>query len=312
MGAGGPSAAPSGGAQRALARALSAVERGGTAAEEVLRGLGRRPPAAHTVGITGAPGVGKSTLIQALGTLILEGGSRLAVLAMDPSSPFSGGALLGDRVRMPELAARGAYVRSMATRGALGGIAGATADAITVLAAANYDWIIVETVGIGQDEVDVAGEVDTVAIVSVAGLGDDVQAAKAGLLEIGDVFLVNKADRPGADLEAELLTAMLALKPPSGWTPPVIRVSALSGDGMEDALAAVHGHQRFLSGGDRQALVRRRRAVRRLERSVAEVVWRQVQRDRTGELERLVGEVTEGRLDPYSAARVLLEGRDAT
>jgi LAO/AO transport system kinase len=287
---------------RAVAKALSVVETGGAPAQSLLARVRGRGAATRAVGLTGAPGVGKSTLAQALGLELLRRGGRLAVLAIDPSSPFTGGALLGDRVRMPDLAARGAFVRSMASRGALGGLAGATSDAVDVLAAAGFDWVLIETVGVGQGEVDIAGEADTVVVVTMAGAGDDVQAAKAGLLEIGDVFVVNKADRPGADEQADLLEGMLALRPPADWTPPVLRTAASSGEGVGALADAVAAHHQFLAAADRRAELRRQRARRRVERALAELAWRGARSLPDGALDRTVAAVAAGELDPYTAA----------
>ncbi len=293
------------GQPRAVGRALSAVERGGAEAERLLAELRGHADAVRTLGITGVPGVGKSTLVQTLGLQLLERGDRVAVLAVDPSSPFTGGALLGDRVRMPDLSARGAFVRSMATRGALGGVAAATADALDVLAAAGYGWVVVETVGVGQDEVDVAGVVDTVVVVTVAGLGDEVQAAKAGLLEIAHVFAVNKADRPGADGEVAALESMLAMAPEAGWSPPVLPLSAMTGEGIAELLEAVAAHQAHLDADGRRAALRRARAERRIARVLEDLVWRRVRAGET-RLALAVDEVAAGTLSPHDAARRLL------
>lgn len=293
------------GLPRAVGRALSVVERGGAEAERLLAELRGRAGVVRTLGITGAPGVGKSTLVQTLGLQLLERGDRVAVLAVDPSSPFTGGALLGDRVRMPDLSARGAFVRSMATRGALGGVAAATADALDVLAAAGYGWVVVETVGVGQDEVDVAGVVDTVVVVTVAGLGDEVQAAKAGLLEIAHVFAVNKADRPGADGEVAALESMLAMAPEAAWAPPVLPLSAMTGEGIAELLDAVAAHQAHLDADGRRAALRRGRAERRIARVLEDLVWRRV-RGGESRLALAVDEVAAGTLSPHDAARRLL------
>jgi LAO/AO transport system kinase len=287
---------------RAIAKALSAVETGGAAAGELLALLKGSGGATRTIGLTGAPGVGKSSLAQALGLLLIERGERLAVLAVDPSSPFTGGALLGDRVRMPELSARGAFVRSMASRGALGGLAGATSDAVDVLAAAGFACVIVETVGVGQDEVDIAGEADTVVVVTTAGAGDDVQAAKAGLLEIGDVFAVNKADRPGADEQVDLLHGMLAMRPEAGWTPPVVRTSAATGSGVAELADAIGAHQVFLERDGRRAVVHRLRALRRVERALAELALQAARSLPAGGIDGAADGVAAGAVDPYTAA----------
>lgn len=291
-----------------VAKALSVVERGGPEAEELLTGLRGRVGRARTVGITGAPGVGKSTLVQSLGTALLRRGERVAVLAVDPSSPFSGGALLGDRVRMPDFLAAGGFVRSMATRGALGGLAVAASDALDVLDAAGFEWVLLETVGVGQDEVDVAGEVETVVVVTVAGLGDDVQAAKAGVMEIADVFAVNKADRPGVEAQVAAIEGMLALAPPAAWRPPVVRTTATTGEGVEDLLAAVLEHQRFLDGGQRRQEARRRRARRRVERLLSALIQERMRTGHRVAVAAALAEVGEGAVDPYTAARRLLDG----
>lgn len=290
---------------RAVARALTLVERGGADAEALLRQLRGRAAPGRSIGVTGAPGVGKSTLAQALGLLLLGAGRRVGVLAIDPSSPFSGGALLGDRVRMPDLVDRGGFVRSMATRGALGGVTAAAADALAVLGAAGFENVLIETVGVGQDEIDVSALVDTVVVVTVAGLGDDVQAAKAGLFEVAHVFAVNKADKGGAEGEAAALEAMLDLAPPGGWRPPVVTVSAADGSGVGRLLEAVASHGRYLDADGRRELVRRQRALRRLERLVSSMLWRRVEAAPTI-LAAAVEAVALGDADPYEQARSLV------
>lgn len=299
---------------RGVARALSVVEQGGAAAEALVRTLRGRLGRARTVGVTGAPGVGKSTLVQALGITLLTGGDRVAVLAVDPSSPLSGGALLGDRVRMPELLERGAFVRSMATRGALGGLAAAASDAIDVLDAAGFEWILVETVGVGQDEVDVAGEVQTVVLVTVGGLGDDIQAAKAGVMEIAHIFAVNKADQAGTDAQVSAIEGALAIAPPGEWRPPVVRTSAVEGDGIGELHDALLSHQRFLDEGERRAVALRNRTRRRVERLVAAVIQDRIKGPLGAALSDALEEVGQGTLDPYAAARRLvgIAGRESS
>ena len=293
---------------RGVAKALSVVERGGREAEELLRGLRGCVGRARSVGITGAPGVGKSTLVQSLGLALLKREERVAVLAVDPSSPYSGGALLGDRVRMPDFLSAGGFVRSMATRGALGGLAVAASDALDVLDAAGFDWVVLETVGVGQDEVDVASEVETVVVVTVAGMGDDVQAAKAGVMEIADVFAVNKADRSGADAQVAAIEGMLALAPPADWRPPVVRTTATTGEGVEGLLAAMLEHQHFLDGGQRRREAHRRRARRRVERLLSALIQERMRTAHREALALALAEVGEGDVDPYTAARRLLDG----
>ncbi|MEP0774963.1 MAG: methylmalonyl Co-A mutase-associated GTPase MeaB [Acidobacteriota bacterium] len=293
------------GQERAVARAITVVERGGLEAEALLAALRGSDTAAWRVGLTGAPGVGKSSLTQALGLALREEGERVAVLAVDPSSPYSGGALLGDRVRMPELLRRGAFVRSMATRGALGGLSAAAGDALDVLDAAGFPWVLVETVGVGQDEVDVASTVDTVVVVTVAGLGDDIQAAKAGILEIADIFVVNKADRPGAEAQVAALEGMLELQPAGEWRPPVIRASARSGEGIAELRQAIGRHRVFLEANGRRAARRHRQAAERILRLVAALASERVRRDFQAMLEQAVGAVMQGRQDVHGAARRL-------
>jgi LAO/AO transport system kinase len=294
------------GQERAVAKALTLVERGGLEAEALLAALRGCAGGGWRVGVTGAPGVGKSSLTQALGVALREEGAGVAVLAVDPSSPFTGGALLGDRVRMPELLRRGAFVRSMATRGALGGLSAAAADALDVLDAAGFPWVLVETVGVGQDEVDVAGVVDTVVVVTVAGLGDDIQAAKAGILEIGDIFVVNKADRPGADAQVAALEGMLELQAEAEWRPPIVRTSATSGEGVAELRQAITRHRAFLDSGQRRAARRHRQLAERLQRLVGALVCERLRRDFHAVLEETVRGVMDGHLDVHAAARRLL------
>lgn len=293
------------GKERAVAKALTLVERGGLEAEALLAGLRGRGGGGWRIGLTGAPGVGKSSLTQALGLALRDEGHGVAVLAVDPSSPFSGGALLGDRVRMPELLRRGAFVRSMATRGALGGLSAAAADALDVLDAAGFPWVLVETVGVGQDEVDVATAVDTVVVVTVAGLGDDIQAAKAGILEIADIFVVNKVDRPGAEAQVAALEGMLELQSEGDWRPPIVRTSAKSGEGIDELRKAVARHRAFLETGERRAARRGRQVAERIQRLVAALAAERVRRDFRAVLDDAVRRVSDGRWDVHAAARRL-------
>ena len=240
-------ASASSGDRAALARLLSIVERGGDSARAVARSVFPRSGRAHTVGITGAPGAGKSTLTNALCSVVRSQGDDIAVLAIDPSSPFSGGAILGDRVRMGDHTLDdGVYIRSMATRGHLGGLALATPEAARVLDAVGYGWVVIETVGVGQVEVEVAGAADTTVVVVNPGWGDAVQANKAGLMEIADVFVVNKADRPGAADTRRDLESMLSLGAHRDHTPPILETVATTGAGVEELWRAVQDHRRHL------------------------------------------------------------------
>jgi LAO/AO transport system kinase len=263
---------------------------------------------AHTIGITGAPGSGKSTLTSALLAVVRATGERVAVLAVDPSSPFSGGAILGDRVRMQDHALDdGVFIRSMASRGHLGGLALATPEAIRVLDAAAFPWIVVETVGVGQVEVDVAGEADTTVVVVNPGWGDSVQASKAGLLEVADVFVVNKADRPGAADTRRDLEQMLDLAT-TEWRPPIVLTTATEGAGVDELWSAVGAHRAHMQGDGRLA---RRREQRLRDELIHIVAARAVERARAaaagGELDELAAKVARHELDPWTAADQLVD-----
>jgi LAO/AO transport system kinase len=284
------------------------VERGGDAARSVAHEVFPLAGAAHTLGITGAPGAGKSTLTGALCATVRAGGDEVAVLAIDPSSPFSGGAILGDRVRMSDHTLdEGVYIRSMATRGHLGGLSLATPEAVRVLDAAGYRWVVVETVGVGQVEVEVAGAADTTVVVVNPGWGDAVQANKAGLMEIADIFVINKADRPGAADTRRDLESMLALGRHGDRVPPVVETVGTTGEGVEALWEAVQEHRRYLL--DTAALDTRRAA--RAEEELREVVEARL-RERAVQLcagERWVRareDVLSRRVDPWAAAADLL------
>jgi LAO/AO transport system kinase len=265
---------------------------------------------ARVIGLTGPPGVGKSTTVAGLVTALRHWGERVAVLAVDPSSPFSGGALLGDRVRMQQHALDpGVFIRSMATRGHLGGLAVAAPQTIRVLDAAGFDTVLVETVGVGQSEVDVAGQVDVTLVLLAPGMGDGIQAAKAGVLEIGDLFVVNKADRDGAHAVLRELRNMVALAPrtPADWKPPVLTTSAVDGTGIAELLAEVDRFgEHALSSG---LLGRRRgdRARREVESLVLARLRATLPTRGRGGLDELATEVAAGRLDAYAAADRVLQ-----
>lgn len=294
------------GDRRSIARLLTAVENGTDEGYKALSRLYADGADSWTVGVTGAPGSGKSTLVDALVALLRRGGAGVAVLAIDPSSPFTGGALLGDRIRMQSHAADpGVFVRSMANRGHLGGIAESTPRAVATLAGLGFGEVIIETVGVGQAEVDVASAVDTTLVVVNPGWGDAVQAAKAGLLEIADVFVVNKADRPGADATARELTAMLDVSPPTDWHPPILETVATEPRGVEHVLEAIDDHRSFLADGDALAIRRRAQAAASLRAATASLL-----RDTSeqGADARLIDEVASRSMDPWTAARTLLYG----
>ncbi|GGM85507.1 transporter [Thermopolyspora flexuosa] len=313
------------GRPRAVARLISLIERAAAEAaadsaasatlRRVMAGLatpgpdGREPYRARVIGLTGAPGVGKSTTTSMLVGELRRRGAKVGVLAVDPSSPFTGGALLGDRVRMQEHATDpGVFIRSMASRGHLGGLAWATPQALRVLDAAGCEVILVETVGVGQAEVDIAGLADTTVVLLAPGMGDGVQAAKAGVMEIGDVFVVNKADREGAQATIRELRGMLALGT-APWRPPIVATVASRGEGAADLLAALDKHHAYLAESGELARRRHARARDEIEQiAVASLRARIVRVHGDRRLDELAGRVLAGETDPYSAAAELVAG----
>ena len=293
-----------------LSRAESGTSEARSALDEIFRNAGR----AHIVGITGVPGSGKSTLVAKIAAEIRKSDRKIGIVAIDPSSPFSGGSILGDRIRMADLAGDpGVFVRSMATRGALGGLANGTLESVDVLDAAGYDVVIIETVGVGQDEVEVARAAHTTVVVSAPGLGDDIQAIKAGILEIADVHVVSKCDKPDAnktlaDLKA-MLTLGLSLKPVaerSTWNMPVVATSSARDEGVHDLVAAIDAHRRHL---DSSGEIARRRAMiheRRMLRAGEEILRAAFARHREAKVAPLLAALSERTLSPHAAASRLL------
>lgn len=296
------------GDRRAVARLLSMVERGGDDARAVGALAHARSGRAYTVGITGAPGAGKSTLTSALLGEIRGRGDRVSALAIDPSSPFTGGAILGDRIRMQDHALdEGVFIRSMATRGHLGGLALATPQAVRVLDAAGFPWVLVETVGVGQVEVEIVGAADTTVVVVNPGWGDAIQANKAGLMEIADIFVINKADRPGATDTRRDLESMLDLTEYGAWRPPVLDAVATEGSGVTELWDQVLAHRDHLTVSGELAVRRGRRARDELTRIVAERLLLRAREASEGDrYDALLDEVEHRGTDPWHAADQLL------
>jgi LAO/AO transport system kinase len=294
-----------GGDPRAVARAISMVEDGDEGLAELSAALFPHGGRAWTIGLTGAPGVGKSTLAGELVRAARERGRTVAVLAIDPTSPFSGGALLGDRLRMQAHATDpGVFIRSMATRGHLGGMALAAPEAVRILDASGRDLVIVETVGVGQAEVDVAAATDTTLVVVSPGWGDQVQVAKAGILEIADVFVVNKGDRDGAQGAVRDLLQMIRMGPELDWSPPVVTTTAVTGEGVDELWEAVAAHRAHLEQADALVAGRRERLLREVEGLAAEQLRGRIRA--ALESDRTLGEdLAARRIDPYRTAAIL-------
>ena len=296
---------------RALGRLISWIENGSPALPMIMKELAPDTGHAHIVGLTGAPGVGKSTTVTGLVSALRERGERVGVLAVDPSSPFSGGALLGDRVRMQEHALdRDVYIRSMATRGHLGGLAVATPQALRAFDAAGFDTVIVETVGVGQSELEVAEMADTIIVLLAPGMGDGIQAAKAGILEIADIFVVNKSDRDGAQALVRELRTMIALadRGPQDWKPPIVMTVAYQNRGIGDLLEAIDRFRASQTETGRAALRRIARARREVESIALARVRAEFRLNGEAGLEDLARAVSRGELDPYAAADRVVVG----
>jgi LAO/AO transport system kinase len=305
-------AAARSGDSRALGRLVSLVENGAPELRRVMKVIAPLTGHAQVVGLTGSPGVGKSTVTAALVASYRAAGLRVGVLAVDPSSPFTGGALLGDRVRMQDHATDAqVFIRSMASRGHLGGLAAATPQAVRLLDAAGFDIVLIETVGVGQAEVEIASLADTALVVLAPGLGDSIQAAKAGILEIADVFVVNKSDRPGAQELVRDLRTMLAMAGyrDGQWKPPIVSTTASTAGGIGDLVSAIGAHGAWLDGSGTRATRRRARAREEVS-AIAMGELRQRMGGIPGEsrLDELAGRVAGGDLDPYAAADELISG----
>ena len=299
------------GEARAVARLISLVEDASPLLREVMAGLAPYTGNAQIVGVTGSPGVGKSTSTSALVTELRRSGKRVGVLAVDPSSPFSGGALLGDRIRMQDHALdKDVYIRSMASRGHLGGLSWSTPQALRVLDAAGCDVVLVETVGVGQSEVEIAGLADTTLVLLAPGMGDGVQAAKAGILEIGDVYVVNKADRDGAEQVRRELRTMISLaeRPEGSWKPPIVLTVAQAGKGVDEVVQAIAEHRAWMESSgelERRRVRRARDEIEAIAVTALRARWGDVH-GRT-ELDELAEQVAAGKSDPYRAADALLD-----
>jgi LAO/AO transport system kinase len=294
---------------RALARLLSLVEDGSPRVRSVIKELLPHAGGARVIGLTGSAGVGKSTVTGALVSALRAAGARIAVLAIDPTSPFTGGALLGDRVRMQQHATDEAvFIRSMASRGHLGGLAASTPQAIRVLDAAGFDVIIIETVGVGQAEVAIASLADSVVVLLAPGMGDAIQAAKAGILEVADLFVVNKADKPDAHQVVRDLRNMIALadRGPDGWKPPILTTIAMQGEGISELVTRLDAHWSWLKSTGELARRRQARAREEITALTFAALRARLTADRVDALAR---QVADGTLDPFGAAEALLDQR---
>src|SRR5687768_7006230 len=298
---------------RSVARAITAVENGAENAAELMKAVFPHTGNALIIGITGAPGAGKSSLVDKLALFYKDKGERIGIVCVDPSSPFSGGAILGDRIRMATLGLdKDIFIRSMATRGNLGGLSRATVDAVAILDAAGFDKVIVETVGVGQDEVEIVKTADVSVVVLVPGMGDDIQAIKAGIMEIGDVFVINKADREGVIRTQKELEALLSLAHrPDMWNPPIVKTVATESKGIEDLAAAIEAYYGFQADGTgskvrRQAIARWRLLELLQERLLSDLLSKNGTEEK---LDKLALEIAEKKNDPYSAIESIINAK---
>lgn len=299
------------GETRAVARAITKIENATDGAAALMKEVYPKTGNALVIGITGSPGAGKSSLVDKLALFYRERGERIGIICVDPSSPFSGGAILGDRIRMQTLGLdKNVFIRSMATRGNLGGLSRATVDAVAILDAAGYDKVIVETVGVGQDEVEIVKTADVSVVVLVPGMGDDIQAIKAGIMEIGDVFVINKADRDGVLRTEKELEALLSLAHrPDFWHSPIVKTTATENKGIEELSKAIESYNDFQKNGAassvrKQAIARWRLLELLQEKLLADVLNRNGANEK---LDRLALEIAEKKNDPYSAIEEILE-----
>jgi LAO/AO transport system kinase len=302
------------GETRSIARAITAIENGTADAAAILAGLFPKTGRALIIGITGSPGAGKSSLVDKLALHYKQKGDKIGIIAVDPSSPFSGGAILGDRIRMSALGLdKNIFIRSMATRGNLGGLSRTTVDAVAILDAAGFDKVIVETVGVGQDEVEIVKAADVSVVVLVPGMGDDIQAIKAGIMEIGDVFVINKADREGVIRTQKELESLLSLAHrPDMWNPPIVKTVATEAKGVEDLAAAIESYREYLASGTGESLARKQAIAkwRLLEILRGRLLSDLLSGNGTGDhLEELSRKVAERSIDPYSAVSELIGKR---
>ena len=300
------------GRRKSIARMMSLAESTGEAGHEALAQIHRHTGRAHVIGLTGVPGSGKSTMVRALAQIIRESGRKVGVVAVDPSSPFTGGAILGDRIRMSELSGDpGVFIRSMGTRGALGGLARSTLDVADVLDAAGYEVVLIETVGVGQDEVDIVQAAHTVVVVSAPGLGDEIQAIKAGVLEIADIHVVSKCDRADATQTVVNLRAMLrlgatAMGERSTWKVPVLRSSAQNREGIDELVATIDAHRAHLSDSGEFEDRCRKIVEMRILKAAEDIVRDRLLGYGRKQLNQVLSRAIERDIDPYAAAKILL------
>jgi LAO/AO transport system kinase len=297
----------------AIARLLSRAEAADPECREALDQVYARAGKAHVIGITGVPGSGKSTMVSVLAGHLRKAGHKVGIIAIDPSSPYSGGSIMGDRIRMSDLAGdEGVYIRSMATRGALGGMARATLDSVDILDVAGYGYILIETVGVGQDEVEIASASHTTLVVSAPGLGDEIQAIKAGILEIADIHVVSKSDRPDARSTISDLKQMLALgvslDSKAAWRPPVIATSSIKGEGFQELIAALEKHKTFLDGSEAGRARSRKIAEFRMLKTAEDLLRLRFHASSAGRVAAMADRLVAREITPYAAGEQLIEG----